>query len=352
MADGGGERSEKATPKKREDARKKGQVLKSAEVNTAVSMTAMFAALALFGAGIVRGTAELLTLYLSTHLGDEVNSQTIPLMIGDALLLMLRTMLPVFLVAVGAGVLVNLIQMGFLFTTKPLAPKFSKLNPLRGLKRILSLRSLTELVKALLKISLVGWVVYSEYTARFASFPNFMLYDTATSGQAIFDICLAVAFKAAVALMGIGAADYLYQRFDYEKNLRMTKQEIKDEYKLIEGDPQIKGKIRQKQREMSAMRMMHAVPEADVVITNPTHYAVAVKYDDRAAAAPVVLAKGKDLLARRIKAKAQESGVRMVENRPVAQALYLTAKVGRQIPENLYQAVAEILAYVYSLRKN
>jgi flagellar biosynthetic protein FlhB len=348
---GGGERTEKATPKKREDARKKGQVLKSAEVNTAVSMTAMFAALALFGGGVVRGTMELLTRYLSTHLGDEVDAYTIPSIIGEAVTVMLRTMLPILLVAVGAGVLINLLQVGFLLTGKPLAPKFSKINPLKGFKRIFSLRSLVEMVKAILKIALVGWVIYSEYTARFVEFPNLMLYDTATAGQAIFDMCMAVAFKAAVALVGIGVADYMYQWFDYEKNLKMTKQEVKDEYKMIEGDPQVKGKIKQKQREMSAMRMMQSVPEADVVITNPTHYAVAIKYDDRTAAAPVVLAKGKDLLAQRIKARAREAGVHTVENRPVAQALYLTAKVGQQIPETLYQAVAEILAYVYNVRE-
>ncbi len=347
-----GEKTEKATPKKREDTRKKGQVLKSTEINTAVTMVAMFASIALFGAGIMRGCMELLTRYLSTHLGDKLTVYTVPALIGDAVMEMVKIALPIMLIAVVVGVAVNILQVGFLFTTQTIRPKFSKINPLQGMKRIVSLKSLVEMVKSILKISIVGFVVYSEYTSRFTSFPNLMNYELTISGQAIFDMCMAVAFKASVALVGIGVVDYLYQWFDFEKGLKMTKQEIKDEYKMIEGDPQIKSKIKQRQREMSSLRMMQSVPQADVVITNPTHYAVALKYDDKVATAPVVLAKGKDMVALRIKEKARENRVEIVENKPVAQALYLSAEVGQQIPEELYQAVAEILAYVYNAKRN
>ena len=353
MPDGGsaGEKTEKATPKKREDARKKGQVLKSVEVNTAVTMVAMFSALALFGSHIMRGAAELLTRFLSIHLGNPLTPMIITSLFGEAILEIFKTLWPILLTAVLVGMTINLVQVGFLFTGQTIRPKFSKINPLQGFKRIFSMRSMVEMGKAILKVIIVGFVVYSEYMSRFQSFPNLMSYSVQTSGRVIFDMCLSVAFKASIALVGIGAADYLFQWYDYEKNLRMSKQEVKDEFKMVEGDPQIKSRIKRVQREMAAMRMMQAVPEADVVITNPTHYAVALKYDDKVAAAPVVVAKGKDMLAQRIKERAQEFSVEIVENKPIARALYLQVDVGRQIPEELYQAVAEILAYVYSLRK-
>ncbi|MDR2670501.1 MAG: flagellar biosynthesis protein FlhB [Oscillospiraceae bacterium] len=342
-----GEKTERATPKKREETRKKGQVLKSTEVNTAVTMVAMFAALSLFGVSIFQSMAEMLTDYLGTRLGEKLTPQNVSLVFDDAIFTLLRAAMPLLLVAVAAGVVINLVQVGFLLTGATLRPKFSKLNPLQGMKRIFSMRSLVEMIKAVLKIALVGFVVYSEYKRQFLIFPNLTDYGVDRSGREIFSLCLGVGFRAAVALVGIGVADYMFQWFDFEKNLRMTKQEVKDEYKMIEGDPQIKGKIKQKQREMAAMRMMRAVPEADVVITNPTHYAVAIKYDEAVASAPVVLAKGADKMALRIREKARLSGVQIVENKPVARALYETVEVGRQIPAALFQAVAEILARVY-----
>jgi flagellar biosynthetic protein FlhB len=310
-------------------------------------MVAMFAALSLFGADVFRHMTDMLANYLGTRLGEKITAQNVSLVFDDAILTLLRAALPLLLVAVAAGVVINLVQVGFLLTGATLRPKFSKLSPLQGLKRIFSMRSLVEMIKAVLKIAVVGFVVYSEYRRQFPVFPNMTSYDIDRSGQEIFTLCLGVGFRAAVALVGIGVADYMFQWFDFEKNLRMTKQEVKDEYKMIEGDPQIKSKIKQKQREMSAMRMMQAVPEADVVITNPTHYAVAIKYDEAVAAAPVVLAKGADKMALRIREKAREAGVQIVENKPVARALYETVEVGRQIPAALFQAVAEILAHVY-----
>ncbi len=348
MAGSAGEKTEKATPKKRQDARKKGQVLKSSEVNTAVTTMAMFATLMMLGGYIFRGMMQLLSEFLGARLGEKITEAQAPNLVNSAIWELIQTILPLLGVALVAGVLANVAQVGFLFTGAPLKPKFSKINPFQGFKRIFSMRSAVEMIKAILKIGVVGFIVYSEYMANFDRFPQMMTLSVGAAGQMIFDICLSVAFKAGIALVVIGVVDYLYQWRDYEKNLRMTKQEIKDEYKMVEGDPQVKGKIKQKQREMSMMRMMQSVPEADVVITNPTHFAVALKYDDKVAAAPVVVAKGQDRIAQRIKDKARESGVRIVENKPVAQALFFSVEVGKTIPEELFQAVAEILAYVFN----
>ena len=212
------------------------------------------------------------------------------------------------------------------------------------------MRSLVELLKSLIKVTIVGYFIYTAYNENLMSFPNLALYSVQDAAEIICDLCFGLALKASMALVALGFADFLYQWYDYEKNLRMSKQEIKDEYKLTEGDPAIKGRIREKQQELARSRMMAAVPQADVVVTNPTHYAIALKYDDKVAAAPVVLAKGKDLVAQRIKELAREHSIPMVENKPVAQALYLTVDIGQQIPGDLFVAVAEIMAYVYKLK--
>ncbi len=347
-----GDKTEKATPKKREDARKKGQVLKSQEVNTAVTMVAMFAAISMFAASILRGVIELLTSYLGSGFELELTMTGVQQMMSHAIGSLFSNMLPMMLVAVVVGVLVNIVQVGFLFTAASIKPKFSKINPMQGFKRIFSMRSVVEMLKAVLKIAVVGFVVYSEYMNNFPQFPNLMGYSVATGGQAVFDMCMSVGFKASIVLIIIGVADFMYQWFDYEKNLRMTKQEIKDEYKMIEGDPKVKGKIKEKQREIAMKRMMADVPDADVVITNPTHYAVALRYDEQKSPSPMVVAKGQDLVAQRIKDRAREAGVEIVENKPVAQALYLTVDIGQSIPEDMFQAVAEILAFVYNKRSD
>jgi len=349
---GGEEKTEKATPKKRQDARKDGQVRKSTEVNTAVLVIALLATIQMFGPGMVDRLDALLVRYLyghaSSNLGLTVGRlQAIAVdIIGDILMILL----PVFIVAMLIGVGVNLLQVGFLYTTKPLRPKFNKINPMSGFKRIFSMRSVVEMLKALLKVSVIFAVVYSEYMDRFEEFPNYMGYDPTIIALHIFNMCMTLACKAALALIVIGALDYLYQWFDYERNLKMTKQEVKEEYKMLEGDPQIKSKRREKQRQIATMRMMQAMPNADVVITNPTHYAVALRYDDKTDEAPILIAKGRDLIAKRIKDKAREHNIEIVENKPLAQALYFSVEVGRQIPEDLYVAVADILAYVYNLK--
>lgn len=344
------EKTEKATPKKREDTRKKGQVLKSAEINTAVMVLSMFAIIYAMSNTIVRNMQTYIAGFLTTELLDgvtDMNEVRIHNMIIDGFGQIFKLAWPLLAVAVIAGVAVNLAQVGFMFSGESMKPQFNRINPLEGLKRIFSMRSIVELLKSLLKIGIVGLVVYLEYMNNMKDFEQIMGFGIAASANKIFSICMSVGLKACLALVALGLADYLYQWWEFEKNLKMTKQEIKDEYKMVEGDPKVKQAIKQRQREMSQRRMMAAIPKADVVITNPTHYAIALEYKDKEMEAPVVLAKGKDIVAQNIKKKAAEHGIPMVENKPVAQALYMSVDIGSRIPDEMFAAVAEILAYVY-----
>jgi len=250
-----------------------------------------------------------------------------------------------------AGVLVNIIQVGFLFTTKPLAPKFSRVNPLAGFKRLFSIRSIVELVKSLAKVAIIVLLCYGDIEKFLGNLPISMMSFPIETIDFTMRTAFSMGLKVAMFTLAVGVGDFAFQSWKYEKDMRMSKQEVKDEYKTMEGDPKIKGKIRQKQRQMAAMRMMQSVPDADVVITNPTHYAIALAYDESVSAAPVVLAKGKDLIAAKIKDIAHAHGIETVENRPLAQALYAVCEVGDPIPATLYQAVAEVLAMVYNLKR-
>jgi flagellar biosynthetic protein FlhB len=349
-----GEKTEKATPKKREDTRKKGQVLKSQEINTAVMVLSLFFIIFAMSGSIVSNMKELLTVSLQKTILDgyrDMDAARIHYLITDGFTWIFRIAWPLLAMAVVAGVAVNLTQVGFLFSTKSIKPQFNRISPLQGLKRIFSMRSVVEMLKSIFKIGIVSIVVYFEYINHMKTFETIMGIEVVDAGAQIFSICLNVAFKACLALVAMGLADYMYQWWEFEKNLKMTKQEVKDEYKMVEGDPKIKQAIKQKQREMSQRRMMAAIPKADVVITNPTHYAIALEYKDKEMEAPVVLAKGKDLVAQNIKKKAAEHGIPMVENKPVAQALYMTVDVGDSIPEEMFAAVAEILAYVFQMKQ-
>ncbi|MCL2002674.1 MAG: flagellar biosynthesis protein FlhB [Oscillospiraceae bacterium] len=349
---GGGEKTEKATPKKRRDARKKGQVLKSAEVNTAALTTCMFIVLFAAGGHMVNGMIALMQYFI----GSISATQTLPeqadiaASLFKAIYEFLWILFPVMAVALVVGILVNVAQVGFLITGETVKPKLSKINPLQGFKRIFSMRSVVEMLKSILKIGLMTLIVYQEYMKNFGVFPGLLELELGRAAGVIVDMSVAIAVKAAVVLMGIGLADYLYQWWEYERNLKMSKEEIKQEVKQMEGDPLIRSKRKEKQRQMSMMRMMRAVPQADVVITNPTHYAVAVRYDEKEDDAPVVLAKGKDLVALRIRQIAEEHRVEIVENKPVAQALYMSCEVNQRVPYDMFAAVAEIFAYVYKKR--
>ena len=311
----------------------------------------MFGALAIFGGQMVEGMSDMERHFFSSAGPDVLDIASVQASFKDAIVLFLQIMLPFMAAAMLAGVLFNVLQTGFMYSTKALSPKLERISPVAGFKRIFSKRTLIDLFKALIKIAILGYVAYTEFKSRIDEFPALMTQEVRFSAASFAQTAISVAFKLAIALAIFAPFDYLYQRWKYNKDLMMTKQEIKDEYKLTEGDPKVKGKIAQKQREMSRMRMMQAVKDADVIITNPTHYAIALSYKEEKNSAPIVVAKGKDYLAQKIKERARECSVEIVENRPLARALFFFCEVGDEVPEDLYKAVAEVLAYVYRMKK-
>ncbi|MFE8695168.1 flagellar biosynthesis protein FlhB [Cytobacillus sp. FJAT-53684] len=346
-----GEKTEKATPKKRQDSRKKGQVAKSQDVNTAIVLLAVFLFF-IFAGSYIKDIIIYIMKYsfqdlMLTEL-TETNIHTIFLVILKELVLLLG---PIMLVAMLAGVASNYMQVGFLFSTEAIQPKLDKLDPIKGFKRIFSVRAIVELLKSMLKIGFVGFVTFTVLWNRIDEILILSQKPVGAALVTIGNLTVQMGLFAAGALLFLSLLDYLYQKYDFEKNIRMSKQDIKDEYKNIEGDPLIKSKIKQKQREMAMSRMMQEVPNADVVITNPTHYAVALKYDEAKSDAPYVVAKGVDFVAQKIKLIAKEKDIITVENRPLARALYSQAEIGDAIPEEFFKAVAEILAYVYRTKR-
>ena len=279
-----------------------------------------------------------------------IPENTINTVFVSAMLRILVTMAPFLAVGFLVAFATNLIQVKWSPTTKPLQPKFNKLNPVNGFKRFFSINSLVELVKSILKIGLIAYVVYSYLKDNMP--PLFLFYDMSLN-QGILQIgqlVVNLGMRISLFYMIIALADYIYQKVKFKKDMKMTKQEVKDEYKNQEGDPQIKGKQRQRMQEASRRRMMQQLPQADVVITNPTHYAVAIKYDPELYDAPYVVAKGADYLAQKIKESAKENHIEIVENKPLARMLYANVDIGSVVPPELYQAVAEVLAFVYHLQ--
>jgi len=348
---GGGEKTEKATGKKRRDARRKGQVRRSTEVNTAFCAIVMFGLLFAIWPWFVQQMTGIFTELHGpasiTMVSRGLTEQEVSALFIRILLAFFGIMFPVLGAALVAGVFANVLQIGFMFTTETLKVKLNKLNPVSGFKQMFAPRKLVDLLKNLLKIFLVGFVAYTDYTSLLDKFGRYVGQDVYVSFVDIMRTAFLMALKMCIVMVFIAVADFLFQWWKYEKDLRMSKQEVKDEHKMMEGDPKIKGKIRQKQLQMSAMRMMQQVPEADVVITNPTHYAVALAYKENEHAAPTILAKGQDYIAHKIRETALENGIEIVENPPLAQSLFATCEVGDEIPDDLYQAVADVLVFVY-----
>ncbi|WP_409292304.1 flagellar biosynthesis protein FlhB [Peribacillus sp. SCS-37] len=345
-----GEKTERATPKKREDAKKKGQTAKSQDVNTAVVLLTVFFTLVITGPSMAGKMMFIFTEYLRDFKNINLNQDSIQPLFTGLVKEVALLLAPILGAAMVAGALANYVQVGVMFSSEAIQFKLDKINPISGFKRIVSLRALVELLKSILKISLVGLVTFVVVWDRL---PEIMLLSQKSPGDAMAalgKITLNVGLFAGGALLFLSLLDYLYQKFDFEKSIRMSKQDIKDEYKNIEGDPLIKSKIKQRQREMAMQRMMQEVPKADVVITNPTHFAIALKYDGEKSEAPTVVAKGVDFIAQKIKLVAGENDITMVENRPLARALYDSSEIGQAIPEEFFKAVAEILAYVYKLK--
>ncbi|MFN2746242.1 MULTISPECIES: flagellar biosynthesis protein FlhB [unclassified Bacillus (in: firmicutes)] len=346
-----GEKTEKATPKKRRETRKKGQVAKSADVNTAVTLLIVFMSFLFIGPLMRDRLLGLIERFFRDMLTMKITAGNIPGLFTELALEAGLLMAPVMLTALISGVLSNYLQVGFLFAPEAVKPDLKKLDPLKGFKRIYSIRAIVELLKSILKIAVVGSVTFAVLWLNFDKILRIPLLSPGETLSYVGWLTFLMGVSAAVALIFLALLDYLYQKFDYEKNIRMSKQDIKDEYKKTEGDPLIKSKIKQKQKEMAMRRMMQEVPKADVIITNPTHYAIALKYDEGKMDAPFIIAKGVDLMAQKIKQIAKEHDVMMVENRPLARALYDQVEIDQAVPEEFFKAVAEILAYVYKTKQ-
>lgn len=353
FADGdGGEKTEEATPKKLDDARKEGQVAKSQELVTAFSLIALFGTLKVFTGYLAEGFVDNFSqIYgeIEVYAHESFDRNYAAAFLNSAMGRILIIALPMMAAAVLVALATNALQVGWHPTAKPLEPKFSKINPINGFKRMFSLDKLVELLKAVLKIAVVGIIAYTTFRDQIGIVSVVYGLELWEAIMLIGNIVINFGLKVSIVFLIIGVADFLYQKLKFAKDMRMTKQEIKDEFKQTEGDPKIKGQIRQKMREASQRRMMQKLPEADVVITNPTHLACAIKYDKEIAEAPVLIAKGADYLAQRIKEIARENYIPIVENKPLARMLYHNVELDEQIPEELYQMTAEVLAYVYSI---
>lgn len=344
-----GEKTEKATPKKRQDERRKGKVAKSQDINTAILLFFTFFTLLIFGNLILETMLEFFIGAFTELIHWDVTQESVATVFNQAAIEAAKMLAPIMIMAIIAGFASNLLQVGFLFSTEPLKFDLKRIDPIQGAKRIFSIRALVELLKSFFKIALIGGVTFAIIWA-FKDNVLMTMFTNAESALALFGrITIIMALSATGALFLLAILDYLYQRYDFEKNMRMSKQDIKDEYKNMEGDPLIKSKIKEKQRMMATSRMMAEVPEADVVITNPTHYAVALTYNEESASAPYVVAKGVEQTALKIREVAKANDVATVEDRPLARSLYAAVEIGETIPEEYYQAVAEILAYIYRL---
>lgn len=345
-----GEKTEKATPKKRQEARKKGQVAKSMELPSALILFGI--TLLLFGYGsIMRNKVE--GMFVSTfydYMHVEMTMGNVSVLFANLIFEGFLLLAPVFGLAVVMAIVASYSQIGFLLTMEPLKLTFEKLDPIKGLGNLFKLRALVEMVKSILKMTIIGLVVFFTIWKAKADLIEMGRWPLVHTFTYTADLILLLAVQIAAILLVLALFDYMYQKYEYEKNLRMSKDEVKKEYKNSEGDPLIKGKIREKQRRMALQRMMQDVPKADVVITNPTHFAVAIRYDPKKAEAPVVIAKGVDYIALKIRQVAEEHGIVRMENKPLARALHDQVEIGQTIPADLFQAVAEVLAYVYKLK--
>ena len=346
----GDSKTEKATPKKRRDERKKGNVLKSQDIVVVLGTFASFFALKLYFPTMVKtlrydmqffvslsGSAEELTL-------GDLQKVGIHLMISGA-----KLILPLALISVAVAIIATGAQTRFLFVAKNFYPKFSNINPIEGIRKLFALRNLIELLKNIIKIIILIYILYGLLKDDMASIIKTMNMDISASVNYMMELMMSMIFRVTLVFVVVAAADFLYQWWDYERRLKMSKQEVKEEFKQMEGNPEVKGKIRQIQRQRAQMRMMQAVPNADVIVRNPTHFAVALQYDAEKHSAPIVVAKGQDEVALRIVAIGEENKVMVVENKPLARGLYASTEINQEIPAEYYNLVAELLVEVYKI---
>lgn len=353
-ADGeGGEKTEPATDKKLRDARDEGKVAKSKELTAAFDLIVLFLVLKVFMSFVGEKLLGFFS-YIYNRMPDflhetqkDMSSVTVGNFMNDIILQFLLTCLPFFIFGVVVTILVSIVQVGWKVTTKPMAPKLDKFNPINGFKRIFSKDAIFELIKSVLKIGVILYMAYSSIKSHQNDI--FILYELPLKRAValVGDIIINTGLKISIVYLIVGIVDYIYNKHKFNEDMKMTKQEVKDEFKNTEGDPAIKGQQRKRMQEAAQRRMMQDVPKADVVITNPTHFAVAIKYDADTNQAPVVTAKGQDYVAMKIKEIARDNNIRIVENKPLARMLFHNVELGAEIPPELYQSVAEILAMIY-----
>ena len=347
----GQERTEKATPKRKQEARKKGQVAQSKEVSSVMILMVSTTFFYFAGSWMFWNLSEFITgVYQNIDILRFTDVAEASAFSVEIIYKLLSVLLPFLLPIAIAGFLANIFQVGFQINSEAMTPKFSKLNPISGVKRFISLKSLVELGKSIIKILFIGSIAYVLVKNDMKAFPALIHQEV---GQTLIFISrgsLKISFFVCLAMLVLAVLDFIYQRWQHEKDLKMTKQEVKDEQRQTYGDPKIKARIRGVQTEMARRRMMDAVPEADVVITNPTHLAIALRFDAQEMIAPRVLAKGAGFVALRIREIAEENQIPIVEEKSLAQVLYKIVGIGDYIPAELYRAVAEVLAYVYRLK--
>ncbi|CAD7286379.1 flagellar biosynthesis protein FlhB [Campylobacter suis] len=340
------EKTEEPTSKKIEDAKKDGNVPKSQDMAGFITLCIGIGVL-IGMIGFIKNQVVLLYEYYAKFIGVELTLKTIHLIAMNTMWRFLLMILPICVCVAIAGVIANVMQFGLIFTTKPITPDLNKINPIKGLKNLFSMKKAIESVKITVKVAAVFGVGFYFFLQFIKELPHVLFFGMFDQLSWLMDKMLILVGVMLIVLMVIGLADLMITRFQYFKGLRMSKQEIKDEYKQMDGDPQVKARIRRVQMEASRKRMMQQIPAADVVITNPTHYAVAIRYDKTQDNAPVVVAKGVDLIALQIRKIAAENSVEIVENPPLARELYKICEVNDAIPEKLFRAVAEVLSFVY-----
>lgn len=352
----GGEKTEPATTKKLDDARKEGNVAKSKDIVSAVALLTSFVVLKVTIGNIGTGLMGIYTLaynriaLFANPGSDEINYNSVVSIAKDMAIEGFKLVIPIFALMFIIAFVGDLVQVKWKITAKPLQPKASKINPLKGFKRIFSMQSVVNFAKSLALVTIISFMVFQTIKTKRGVLFNLYEISLPEALGVIGNLVFSIAIKICAVYLIVGVADFTYQKIKFKNDMMMTKQEVKDEFKDAEGDPKIKGQIKQRMRQASMRRMMQDLPNADVVITNPTHFAIALKYESGKNEAPVVLAKGEDYLAQKIKEKARENNIEIVENKPLARALYANVDVGQEIPEELYQAVAEVLAYVYGLK--
>ncbi|RJR40850.1 MAG: flagellar biosynthesis protein FlhB [Deltaproteobacteria bacterium] len=350
MADDYQDKTEQPTPKRRGEARDKGRVARSKDLSAGLVLLTGLGSLMVFGPSLAEKVMAMLRFHLEHIRPGVVNPNEMSALFMNFGLTLFSMLAPIFVSISAVAIMATFAQVGPLFTTSTITPDFSKIQLLQGLQRFFSLNTYVQLAQSIAKVLIIGAVAYFSVKQELPAL--FPLMDQEV-GQVVLKLTsttFRVATRIVLALLALGALDYFYQRYQFEKNLKMTKQEVKDEMRQSDGDPKVKARIRSLMKQMATKSMIAAVPTADVVVTNPTHYAVALKYDSANMTAPLVVAKGRGFIALKIIAIAQETGVPRVEKRELAQALYRLAEVGKSIPTSLYRAVAEVLAYIYRLR--